>query len=250
MWNNLKSDVYRTLHTKSFYIMLFLMVGFYMLTLGSNGFSTSTNYAHFSRDINTFGEYLYFLPKSYLFVMMSLLYLGIFAVDEYMAGFTKNTYPLQVNKWKQVMERYLFSIVIIALFYAVLLGSSLLLQLVYPLELGSFDVGTYPVFVILQIMSIAAAACFTMLLSHLFRSKVAVVLFAIVFGFILNALMMMLCYLLLDSLELLQLTMYVKSGTLPYVFAGKEYGELALVVLGNTLLYNGISYYILKKKDL
>lgn len=251
MWNNLKSDCYRALHTKSFYVILILSVVVYEMLFTGNGIMNNTGFAEYRYEENTFAEFLYYLPKSGLFAFLALLFVGMFATDEYNSGFVKNTYPLHVHKWTLLLERYVFNLIIITVFYLAIVLVTGLCQLLSPITSGSLNLEHYLIYLLVQILILGAVASFITLITHLTKSRVLIVLISLSFGMMMWYMMMgMLLDFLFKSTDLLQYTMYELMGKLPYAFSWDGYRTAILVLIGNTLLYNGISCLILKKKDI
>ncbi|MDD3049102.1 MAG: hypothetical protein PHQ89_03900 [Bacilli bacterium] len=250
MWNNFKSDIYRTIHMKSFYVVMGLMIVSFIMILANLGLQSNTLFAQFDREQNNFMQFLYFMPKCMMFSLLILIFIGIFSTEEYNSGYVKNVYSLQISKAKFVLGRYLYCVIIATFFYVVILLVSLLVQLVYPLTIGNFQLFDYIPFVIMQILTIATASSFSMLLANLTKSKVIVVLFSIAYGYIFYMIVGMLLNFMLHDTSALEWMMYVLSSKLPVNFAIEAYQKAFLVLIGNTLLYNEINYLILKKQDI
>lgn len=250
MWNKLKSDVYRTFHMKAFYVVLGLMLLSFVLLLDDLGMQSNTEFAHFTRGVDTFVDFLYYIPKSMMYSLFVLIFVGIFFTDEYNSGYVKNLYPLHTHKSILVIGKYLYCVIICFVFYMAVLAGSFIVQLVDPTTFGSIQLGDYLPFVIMQLLTMAAAASFTMLLSNLTKSKVLVVLYAIGYGTIIYMFVGMILNFLFHDVSALQWMMYVLSSKLPYTFGMDAYRNAILVLIGNTLLYNGINYLLLKKQDI
>lgn len=251
MWNNLKSDGYRALHTRSFYVILILSVVLYQMLFTGNGVMNNSVFAQYRYGENTFAEFLYYLPKSGLFILLALLFVGLFATDEYSSGFVKNTYPLHVHKWTLLMERYVFNMIIITVYYLAILLATGIIQLLDPILFGELEPASYIGYVVVQIFILSTVASFLTLITHLTKSRVLIVLISMCFGMMMWYMMMgMLLDFLFKNTDLLQYTMYELMGKLPYTISWDGYGTAILVSIGNMLLYNGISCLILKKKDI
>lgn len=251
MWNNLKSDAYRALHTKSFYVILILSVVVYEMLFTGNGIICNTGFAEYRHGENTFAEFLYYLPKSGLFTFLALLFVGMFATDEYSSGFVKNTYPLHVHKWALLLERYVFNLIVITVYYLAILLVTGICQMFSSIPSGSLDLGNYLMYLLVQILMLGAVASFITLITHLAKSRVLIVLISLCFGMTMLYMMLgMLLDFLFKNTDLLQYTIYELMGKLPYTFSWDGYCTAILVLMGDTLLYNSISCLILKKKDL
>lgn len=251
MWNNLKSDIYRALHAKSFWIILFSLMVLYGMILTDSGVQTNTVFAQFYPESDSFTDFLYYLPKSGLFITLALLFLAIFTSDEYTFDYTKNIYAINVRKWKLVISKYIFSVLLITLYTLVLVFEAYLIHGLIPMRVGNFDILNFIIYTLMQIGFIAAVSSFIMILTHLIRSRVLSVLISLVYG-------MMMWYMFLGGItqfmfgdaEILRNTLYQASGELPRIFSWEGYQYAFFILIGNTLLYNGISYFVLKKKDM
>lgn len=251
MWNSLKSDLYRMVHTKSFYITLCMSMLVYLLIFGNYGVMSNTTFAIFNAETDSFTQYLYYLPKSGIFQCILLIFLSMFFSDEYISGFHKNVYPLQVKKYNIVIERFIFSFIVSLLYFICTLIPDVIHQLCKPLPFGDFDFLQYLLFMIIQILFICAVSGLISLIIHISRSRVVAVLLSIGYGmmFIYMILMGMSMFMFKDDI-LVRYSMYVNAGTLPETFSWSSY-QTPLLVLGGTLvLYHAISYIILKKKDI
>lgn len=251
MWNSLKSDIYRTLHTKSFYVILSFIIVLYALILTDSGVQTSTIFAQFHREQNTFADFLIYFPKSGLFVLLVLLFVAIFMSDEYIFDYAKNTYSIHVKKWKMVLSRYLYCFLITTFYTLAMLLCALVIQVILPMKGGSIQIGDYAIYLIIQIAFIGVMASFIMMVIHLTRSRIIAIVIPLLYG-------MQMWYMLVGSIiiyllkseDILKYTTYQSSGELPSTFSIEGYSLALFVLIGNTLLYNGISYLILKKKDI
>lgn len=250
MWNNLKSDLYRIFHMKAFYVIVILTALSFLMILGDFGLQATTPFATFHRSTDTFTQFLYYMPKSMMYAMLVLIFIGIFSTDEYNTGYIKNLYPLHSHKATLIVSRYLFCVIICVIVFIVVLIASFILQIVYPITMGEFNFFDYLPFVLMQILTVSAASSFSMLLAHLTKSKVLVVLFSIAYGMIIYMTMSMLLPYMFHDVSAVEWTMYVLSSKLPYEFNMEAYRNAIFVLIGNTLLYNGISYLLLKKQDI
>lgn len=252
MWNSLKSDLYRMLHTKAFYITLGILVLAYLFIFKDMGVMSNTNFASFYRTENTFTDFLYYLPKSMIFQMATLIFLGVFLSDEYNSGFHKNVYPVQTKKWKLVIARFILFFIITAFFIATISLMCFIIQLFDPSRIayGSFELFPYLLFIVLQILFMAAASSIMSMLVHLSGSKVVAVLFAVGYSMIIYIILFGISMMLFNNDILVAYTLYQNSGVLPEVFSWSGYQEPILVLCISIILYNGISYLLLKKKDI
>lgn len=251
MWNSLKSDLYRMFHTKSFYISLILCMFVYFLIFGNFGIMSDTTFAMFDPKNDSFIQYLYYLPKSGIFVSILLIFLSMFFSDEYNTGFHKNVYPLQVKKYAIVIERCIFTFLTVVIFYICTLIPNVIYQLCNPIPYGDLDLLQYLIFLFVQILFLCAVSGLIALIIHVTKSRVVAVLFAIGYGmmFLYMILMGMSMFMFEDDI-LVRYTMYVNAGMLPKTFHWSTYQTPLLVLIGTLILYHLISYIVLKKKDI
>ena len=74
MLNMLRSDLYRILHIRSFKIGVFIMsIMTICLTMPSVNVMSNTAFANYDAQIGNFAEYLYYFPKSAIFMIIVML---------------------------------------------------------------------------------------------------------------------------------------------------------------------------------
>lgn len=251
MWNNLKSDLYRMLHIKSFYVMLVLCIIFYILIFTGTGFVSNSNFAQYNAGKDSFSDFLYFLPKSSVLQCIVLVYIGMFICDEYNSGFIKNTFPLITKKWKIIISRYVFFIIVEMIFFLTSILACALMQIWYQAAVGTINWLDYIIYLFTQIIFLATFASFMGLIQHLTKSRVLVILLGFVYSFmLLYTLIFGIGYLIAPQTHVTKYMLYEVSGLLPYTFSLEGYQTAFIVIIVFTLLYNGISYLLLRKKDI
>lgn len=252
MWNNLRSDLYRVLHMRAFYISIAigLFVNFILLT--STGITINSNFSTFSIESNTFSDFLFYLAKSPTFQLIVLVFLCIFHNDEYDKGFAKNIMPIIYKKSTLVLERYLLCVIVVIMIWLAIMIPCIVIQLILTTcPYTSFNIMDLVIYNLVQILLLSAFASLLMMLNHLTRSKILIIVLATTFGaLILYMGLASLCIWLLGNHDLMQYSIYELMGTLPFKFSWETHQTTFLVLIGTTLLYNGISYLILKKKDI
>ena len=88
MLNMLRSDLYRILHIRSFKIGVFIMsIITICLTMPSVNVMSNTAFANYDAQIGNFAEYLYYFPKSAIFMIIVMLMYVIYLNEEYTSGF-------------------------------------------------------------------------------------------------------------------------------------------------------------------
>lgn len=252
MWNNLRSDLYRVLHMRAFYISIAigLFVNFILMT--STGITINSNFSTFSIESNTFTDFLFYLAKSPTFQLIVLVFLCVFHNDEYDKGFAKNIMPITYKKSSLVFERYLLCVMVVFMMWVAIMIPCIIIQFVLtPTSYAAFSIMDLAIYNVVQILLLSAFASLLMMLNHLTRSKILIIVLATSFGaLVLYMGLASLCIWLLGNHDLMQYTIYELMGTLPYKFSWETYQTAFFVLIGTTLLYNGISYLILKKKDI
>lgn len=251
MWNNMKSDLYRILHTKSFYVILFIIVLFSCLVFTGSGFVCNTPFAQYHIGKNTFSEFLYYLPKSLGIQSGVLIFISMFLCDEYSSGFVKNTYPMQTQKWKIVLSRYVLYFLISMIFIVVNVVVCSIVQLFYQAEGGSLQVLDYVLFLIMQGLFLSTFASLLAMLQYLINNRVILILLSFAFGTMLLYVMVLgLGQFLAPNLHVTEYMLYEVSGLLPNTISWDGYQKGIFVIIVYSLLYNSISYLLLKKKDI
>lgn len=251
MLNNLKMDVYRMTRQKSFYVALGVLLFLFAWMLCSTGTRSDTMFASFNRKDHSTMDFLYYFPKSTIFIIGVMVFLSLFSSEEYDSGFVKNFYPLQQKKWKLLLEKWIFSFLVYAIYWVAIVGLSLLINVWVQDPFLSFSVKDYLLFSLMQAILLGAAGSFVSMVTHCFQNKIASVMIAVAYGgaifFVLHT---GICELLPQELSYYEQTLYYISGTLPYTFDAEVYGKAFAIAISSTILYNGISYIILKKKDI
>ena len=108
----LRSDLYRILHIRSFKIGVFIMsIMTICLTMPSVNVMSNTAFANYDAQIGNFAEYLYYFPKSAIFMIIVMLMYVIYLNEEYTSGFIKNVYPYQTDKLKLSISRLLIFVI-------------------------------------------------------------------------------------------------------------------------------------------
>lgn len=252
MWNNLKSDMYRMIHMRSFYVILAICLIMNSLLLFTTGISLSSPFANFMSDKNTFIDFLYYTIKSPLFLILFFIFLSIFHNDEYAKGFVKNTMPIMHNKMILIIERYFFNMIVCILLWICSIIPAFIREMVMPLTAGgSFQLGDYLLYIFVQILGLCTIASFIMLVNHLTRSKVLLIIYVCFYSMcILYMLEVSLAMVLFNDADIMKYSMYTLSGTLSHNISWNDYSLMIYLIIGYTLLYNGISYLVLKKKDI
>lgn len=252
MWNNLKSDLYRMIHMRAFYVTLVICFIINLIMLFTSGISLNSPFASFMSNKNTLIDYLYYTIKSPTYLVLIFVFLSIFHNDEYTKGFVKNTMPIIHNKAILVIERYIFNIIAIVILWVCSLAPVVIKEMISPLSTGGiFQIGDYLIYIVVEILAACTVASFIMMLNHLTRSKVILIVYACFYSmFILYMIETSLAVALLDDASIMENCMYALSGSLAHSFSWNDYSTTIYLIIIYTLLYNGISYLILKKKDI
>lgn len=240
-------------HTKAVYVALGIAVVLYIMMLFNFGIQSNGLFASFDASKDSFAQYLYFFPKSAVLQIIILVFLSIFLAAEYAYGFQKNTFAIQNQKWRIVIERFILYFITAALFVIVVGIISAIAQVFNPNQTayGSLDIGQYVVYLIVQLLFLAAVASLIGMSIHLFHSKVIGVLIGLGYGGIMIYMVLIgISMTLFHSDILTKYLLYQNSGKLPYVFHWDTYAIPLAVLCFWVLVYNGISYYILIKKDM
>lgn len=251
MWNSLKSDLYRAFHSRYTYVIIVLLI-LTCFSIFSGIIQSNSVFAAYSSDTGTFTDFLFYFPKSNFFLLLPLIFIAMFATDEYNTGFIKNTYSLSLHKWHIIVERYVFYLLMMLLFFLIHLAAAFLFQLIQPIATATLDIGNYVIFCLVQLLILSAVGSFVTLLTYVSGSRVVCILFSGLYG-------MMMLYMLLMSINYFisgdgafvdNYALYALAGKLPVVFSWDGYQHTLLVVLGSTILYNVSSWWLLCKKDI
>lgn len=250
MWNNLKMDLYRMVRQKSLYISIGLLIVAFFWMLNAEGLVNNTTFASFDRTKNSVLDFLYFFPKSMFFQLAVLIFSALFFNEEYSSGFVKNIYPVQ-SKLTLLLEKWIMSIIIILVFTlscTILSGIELA---VHKVSLSGFSIGNYAIYILMNTLLLSAVSCFIMMVNHLVRSKVVTILTAVGYSFtIFFMLNTALCIILPEAVQYVEYTLYYVIGNLNTVPELSAYGKATALAISSGILYNGISYLVLKQKDL
>lgn len=239
-------------HSRSFYISLCLGALTYAFLLSTSGFRIGSMFADFRRESDSFVDFLYYLPKSPVYLLIVLVFLSMFHNDEYNTGFTKNIMPLMNHKWMFILERYVFNLICATLILVVLLFAATIVQIINPLEhtatLPTFD---YVLFTFMQLLFIGAAASIVTMLNHITRSRILIIIFSVIYSLmIFYMLENMIVDFLFKSQDILAYTMYQIAGTLPHEVSWEAYKQPLCIVICYTIVYNVIGYFAIRKRDI
>lgn len=227
--NSLKMDLYRMVRQKSFYACLMIL-----LIL----FNTANK---------SVADFLYFFPNVILLPLAVLLFLALFVNEEMTSGFIKHTYPLYQKKWVMLVERWLFTCVVYLCMWFAVVCLTFILWLFHVYPLGEFSFFNYTAYILMQMLVVSGVGSFVMMLNYLTRSNVIMILY--VLGYAFSILYALHGYLSNFFVSYYQYTLYHISIFLPLVFEPHAYFQALMIIITSTLLYNSISYYVLKKRD-
>lgn len=251
MLNLIKADVYRMLHQKSFYITLSLELIFYFMILWADGFQSNTAYAMFDRHVNSIVDFFYYVPKSSVFVTGLLLYGGLFYAETYSSKCSSTIYPVYTKKYHIIAAQWCVALIIYLISLVLILIVALVSSLSLPNAFGSLSIIDYGIYALMQGCFFGAMMTLIGLVSHSIRNTTVTVLFAICLGtgLVFVACMGVVMFLKMGG-DLLQYTIYVSYGTLPYMFRLQGYRIPLLICFGCTITAQLISTLCLQKKDL
>lgn len=248
MWNLLRSDVYRFLHTRSTQIVTLLYVLMLILLVSTTGVVSNTAYASFDASTDSLSDFLTFFPKSLVFLFLVLLAHVLLVSEEYQSGYAKNLYPYVQNKWKLAASRLLSFVFIWGLFaFISILYSTCWLGFVCD-RWGTLS-ASYLVYLFAQFLYALLLAGTATLLVHLIRGRILPVLFVLLqpCGVFWGLQVMLMQHFSLDYGRYLP---YMLSGVLPMQWANEPYLQLFLIVGVSLLLAYIGNVLVLKKKDL
>lgn len=251
MINLIKADGYRMLHQKSFYITGAILVAFYFMILCSDGGVSNMPFAQFSRDTDTIMDFLYYFPKSSVFIAGSLIYGALFTSESYTSRMSASIYPLQQHKWIILLAQWGISLVIYLSFTIVVVLMALLSSLWVGNGFGSVSLLDYVIYLAEQTVLFASMMACVGVITHAFRNTTLSIIFGIFLG---SSLLFMLMGMVLDRLHLdpewLRFTLTYAMGNLPYLFSWE--GCLQPLLVG--LCFTGgcfiISNALLHSRDL
>ncbi len=94
MWNLFKSDVYRLLHSRFFFVLTLLYTLMTILLVSTEGTVVSnTSFASFDGRTSTLADFLAFLPKNAIFFFFVFLASFLFLRGNYKTRNVKRTSP-------------------------------------------------------------------------------------------------------------------------------------------------------------
>lgn len=253
MWNNLRSDIYRITHMKSFYITLGVLILLNVQLIVSDGLQISAGFGTFSRANDTFADFLYYIFKTPTFILAITIFLCIFHNDEYDKGFAKNVMPIMNKKWVLIVERYLVSLVITLGLSLAIIICCVAVNMLMPNALlqGPIDIGHFAIYAVTQCLIVCSFVSMLVFLNHLLRSRILIILLSCFFSlFVFYIIENSISTMLLGNSDLLNVTMYYSIQTLPKVFTFEAYKMVFLIIGVNTVLWNALSYAVVKKKDI
>ena len=106
MWNLFKSDVYRLLHSRFFFVLTLLYTLMTILLVSTEGVIVSnTSFASFDGRTSTLADFLAFLPKNAIFLFFVVLAYILFLSEEYQSRYVKSIYPFFQRKEKLIFAR-------------------------------------------------------------------------------------------------------------------------------------------------
>ena len=106
MWNLFKSDVYRLLHSRFFFVLTLLYTLMTILLVSTEGVIVSnTSFASFDGRTSTLADFLAFLPKNAIFLFFVFLAYILFLSEEYQSRYVKSIYPFFQRKGKMIFAR-------------------------------------------------------------------------------------------------------------------------------------------------
>lgn len=248
MWNLLRSDIYRFLHTRSAQIVLLLYVLMMLLSVSTDVVVSNTAFASFDAATGTVSDYLVYFPKSLLFLFLVLLGQVLLISEEYQSGYAKNLYPYVQNKWKLAASRLLCFAFMWCLFAGIAILYSVCWLGIVCARWGTIP-ASYALYLFGQFVYAWLLAAAATLLVHLIRGRILPVLFILLqpCGVISGLQMLLMHYLPFDYGDALP---YVLSGTLPLQWERSAYLQLFLIVGGCFVLAYIGNAAVLKKKDL
>ena len=246
----LRSDLYRILHIRSFKIGVFIMsIMTICLTMPSVNVMSNTAFANYDAQIGNFAEYLYYFPKSAIFMIIVMLMYVIYLNEEYTSGFIKNVYPYQTDKLKLSISRLLIFVIsrllIFVIYYIVFSFINIIFSLItvgfIQGRFGTISIIDYIIYYVIQLLLATAVGSFLELFIHLSKKNIVstILIFLYTFGILFG--MVYIFFQEWFNLSVYENAIYYLSGTLPY--------RISDVYL-NTMIGVLLNMVILKKKDL
>ena len=149
----LRSDLYRILHIRSFKIGVFIMsIMTICLTMPSVNVMSNTAFANYDAQIGNFAEYLYYFPKSAIFMIIVMLMYVIYLNEEYTSGFIKNVYPYQTDKLKLSISRLLIFVIYYIVFSFINIIFSLITVGFIQGRFGTISIIDYIIYYVIQLL--------------------------------------------------------------------------------------------------
>lgn len=250
MLNMLWSDLYRILHIRSFKIgVLIMSIITICLTMPSMNVMSNTTFANYDANVGTFGEYLYYFPKSAIFMIIVMLMYIIYLNEEYTSGFIKNVYPYLTDKLKLAVSRLLIFVIYYIVFSFINIIFSLITVGFIQGRFGTISIIDYLIYYLIQLLLATAVASFLELLIHLSKKNIipTIIIFLYTFGILFG--MIYIFFQEWFNLSVYENAIYYLSGTLPYHISDVYLNSMVvgILALGIGILLNMV---VLKKKDL
>ena len=172
MLNMLRSDLYRILHIRSFKIGVFIMsIMTICLTMPSVNVMSNTAFANYDAQIGNFAEYLYYFPKSAIFMIIVMLMYVIYLNEEYTSGFIKNVYPYLTDKLKLSISRLLIFVIYYIVFSFINIIFSLITVGFIQGRFGTISIIDYIIFIIRDSTFISDGCWIISGIVHSFKQK-------------------------------------------------------------------------------
>lgn len=250
MLNMLRSDLYRILHIRSFKIGVFIMsIMTICLTMPSVNVMSNTAFANYDAQIGDFAEYLYYFPKSAIFMIIVMLMYVIYLNEEYTSGFIKNVYPYLTDKLKLSISRLLIFVIYYIVFSFINIIFSLITVGFIQGRFGTISIIDYIIYYVIQLLLATAVGSFLELFIHLSKKNIVstILIFLYTFGVLFG--MVYIFFQEWFNLSVYENAIYYLSGTLPYRISDVYLNTMivGIFALGIGVLLNMV---ILKKKDL
>lgn len=250
MLNMLRSDLYRVLHIRSFKIsVLIMLVTTICLTMPSVHVMSNTAFANYDAQTGTFAQYLFYFPKSALFLIIVMLMYVIYLNEEYASGFIKNIYPYMPNKLKLSISRLLIFVICYIMFSIINVVVSLITVGFIQGRFGTISILDYIVYYLIQLLLTTAVCSLLQLFIHLSKKNILsiILIFLYTFGILFG--MVYIFFQEWFNLSVYEYAIYYLSGTLPYQISSTYLTSMGIgiVALAIGVLLNMV---ILKKKDL
>ena len=250
MWNLFKSDVYRLLHSRFFFVLTLLYTLMTILLVSTEGVIVSnTSFASFDGRTSTLADFLAFLPKNAIFLFFVFLAYILFLSEEYQSRYVKSIYPFFQRKEKLIFARIMTFAAIWCLYILIgVLWSSFWLGALIG-RTGTLILPDYLLFLLAQLLCAEMIALILSLLIHIIGGKVLPILFMMFYSF--GAIFLLLSaagtYFEIDCSKYLP---YYLSGALPLTAESGPYLQLFGIIGLLTILTFCADLLVLRKKDL